>query len=186
MNASFEATLRDGKVGESLIAGWFKSRGYNILPIYEIEINSGKGPRLFTPVTELVAPDMFIFNANNCYWIEAKHKTAFAWNRMRQIWTTGIDKNHFEQYCKVDDITPWPVWLMFLHKGGQAKDSPPNSPKGLFGNSLKYLRKNVNHESDKYGKHGMVYWNKDSLKEICSYEDCIKQSFSLPTKEVSQ
>ena len=95
--------------------------------------------------------------------IEAKHKTAFSWHRLTGRWVTGVDLRHYEYYCKIEDMSPWPVWLMFLHRGGQAKDSPP-SPSGLFGNRLEVLRRQENHRSDKWGKWGMVYWALPSLK----------------------
>jgi hypothetical protein len=160
---SFTHCLQEGIVGETKIANFFKSKGYSVLPVYEVELDTGKGPRLFTPKQPLIAPDMVIYKGKKCYWIEAKHKTAFTWHRITNRWTTGIDLKHYGDYCKIDDNSPWPIWLLFLHKGGQAKDSPP-SPSGLFGNTLTYLRKNENHRSDKWGKYGMVYWAKEKLK----------------------
>ncbi len=170
MSSTFKETLRVGKIGESKIAQYFMGKGYNVLPVYELEIDSGKGPQLYTPGKQLIAPDMLVFKMEKCFWIEAKHKTAFTWHRNTQRWTTGIDLNHYGHYCLVDDCTPWPVWLMFLHKGGQAKDSPANSPAGLFGNSLEFLRSHENHRSPNWGKSGMVYWSKDSLKFIAPIE----------------
>ena len=161
---SFERHLKEGIVGETRIASWFKNKGYSILPVYEVEIDSGKGPRLFTKEAQYIAPDMLVFKGEKCYWIEAKHKTAFSWHRNTHRWVTGIDIKHYEHYCEIDDSAPWPVWLLFLHKGGQAKDSPPNSPAGLFGNSLRYLRKNENHRHKNWGKYGMVYWAVEHLK----------------------
>lgn len=169
----FRESLEFGKVGESLIAKWMRKRGHAVLPVYEVEQGHGKGPRLFMPDQLLVAPDMLVVSGLNAWWIEAKHKTAFAWNRTRQIWVTGIDRYHFQQYCIVDDSTPWPVWLLFLHRGGEAKDSPP-SPSGLYGRSLHHLRKCVNHESDKGGgTSGMVYWAKTDLLQLAEIEEVI-------------
>ncbi len=162
---SFTGSLREGIVGESKIANWLKSRGFSVLPVYEVALETGKGPRLFTAAEQLIAPDMLAYKGGKCYWIEAKHKTAFSWHRLTERWVTGIDLKHYADYCKIDDSSPWPVWLMFLHKGGQAKDSPP-SPAGLYGNSLAYLRQNENHRHMNWGKHGMVYWAEDSLKLI--------------------
>jgi hypothetical protein len=174
MSSVFSERLQEGKIGESRIAKWFIERGFTVLPVYEIEIGRGKGPQLFMPNKELIAPDMFIFRRNdgrqlNCYWIEAKHKSAFSWHRKTNRWVTGIDLKHYEHYCEVDAQTPWPVFLMFLHKGEQAKDSPPNSPKGLFGNSLQYLKKHENHRSPNWGKTGMVYWAIEHLNKVEDY-----------------
>jgi hypothetical protein len=164
---TFAQTLQMGKIGESLIAKWFMDRGFSVLPVYELEKDTGKGPQIFRIINKisdnLIAPDMLIFRAKECYWIEAKHKTAFTDYRKgggrRQ---TGIDLRHYKDYCKIDDYSPWPVWLLFLHKGGQAKDSKP-SPAGLFGNTLEYLREHEDHTSPEWGKSGMVYWNIDDL-----------------------
>jgi len=164
--SNFIDNLKQGQIGESIIAEWFKSKGYNVLPIYEVEIDSGKGPRLFTPTEQLIATDMFVFNYEKAFWIEAKHKTAFSWHRISGQWVTGIDLKHYEDYCKLQKSTKFPVWLIFLHKGGQAKDSPVESPKGLFGNDLNYLMQNENHRSDKWGKYGMVYWAIKDLKRL--------------------
>lgn len=157
-----------GRVGESKIAKWLIARGCKVLPVYQMIQETGKGPQLFMDDKQLVAPDALCFKGNNAFWIEAKHKTAFSWYRKKEIWTTGIDKRHYEHYLQVDDLTPWPVWLLFLHKGGQAKDSPV-SPAGLFGERLSILRNCVDHTSDRHGPTGMVYWNKDSLRKLDDY-----------------
>jgi len=168
----FQATLEFGKAGESAIAKWITSRGGIVLPVYEKIINEGKGPQLFCLGRKLIAPDILTFHPTKktCCWVEAKHKTAFAWHRKTKQWVTGIDLPHYMDYIEVDKISPWPVWLLFLHRGGQAKDSPPQSPAGLFGNPLKYL---INHESHRHkngGKRGMVYWSLDRLQKLCSLD----------------
>lgn len=169
---TFEANLDFGRVGESRIATWLKARGLSILPVYEIEKQTGKGPRLFLPNKKLIAPDMFVFKGNKAYWIEAKHKTAFSWHRNTERWVTGIDLKHYADYCEIDDFSPWPVYLMFLHDGGQAKDSPPNSPSGLFGARLKFLREHENHRHSNWGSSGMIYWAHKDLKPLATLEEC--------------
>src|SRR3972149_6947123 len=159
MNDNFYDHLSFGKAAESLIARYFMRCGYVINPIYEIIINEGKGPQLFTMARSLVAPDLLITKPDHLTaWIEAKHKTGFTWHRITGRWVTGIDLRHYEDYLRVEEITPWPVWLLFLQEGGQTKDSPVDSPAGLFGNGLHFLRQNENHRSGKWGKSGMVYW----------------------------
>jgi len=160
---------KQGFVGESKIAMYLMARNNKVLPVYQIEKSRGKGPRLFLKDNNLIAPDMFVFNDKECCWIEAKHKTGFSWHRNTRTWNTGIDKRHFKHYCEVADVTPWPVWLMFLHKAGQAKDSPP-SEGGLFGNKLSVLRNCIHHESNRYA-YGMVYWDKNDLKKLASLEE---------------
>lgn len=165
LGQNFNRQLVFGQTGESAIALWLRRRGWAILPIYDVEIPTGKGPRLFAPNGEWAAPDMLAYRANNVVWIEAKHKNAFSWYRKDGRWVTGIDLRHYQHYCTIEDSSPLPVWLMFLHRGGQAKDSPV-SPSGLFGNELKLLRRSENHRSDKWGKSGMVYWAMASLKKL--------------------
>ncbi len=165
---SFEQSLSFGQAGESSIAKWLKSRGNTVLPTYEKIIDNGKGPRIFLPDSILVSPDFLCWNGQKVQWIEAKHKHAFTWHRLTQRWVTGIDLRHYRDYLKVAEQSPWPVWLLFLHDGGQAKDSPANSPKGLFGNDIAYLRKpgNINHTHENWGRGGMVYWAVESLKKL--------------------
>jgi len=166
------STCQDyGEAGESAIAAWFRRKGYCVLPVYEKIIDNGKGPRLFVSEGSIIAPDLLIFGQGKAMWIEAKHKTAFSWHRVTGQWVTGIDLRHYEDYCRVEDETPWPVWLLFLHDGGQAKDSPPESPSGLFGNRLCRLRKTEHHRHRNWGSSGMVYWGVDALRFLAPLEE---------------
>lgn len=173
---SFTQYYQCGCIGESEIAAWLRSRGFSVLPVYELEIQRGKGPRLFAPSGELIAPDMVAYKGDKCLWIEAKHKTAFSWHRRTQQWVTGIDLRHYRDYCLVDDNSPWPVWLLFLHRGGQAKDSPPESPAGLYGNALSYLRKHESHRHQGWGKTGMVYWGIAHLRPLATLQEVVRET----------
>ena len=170
---TFQESLHCGAIGESLIARWLNWRGWHVLPVYEVEAQSGKGPRLFAKDRQLIAPDMLVLKGDTVLWIEAKHKDAFSWHRNTQQWTTGIDLRHYVDYCEVNDSTQRDVWLLFLHRGGQAKDSPPDSPSGLFGQSLLALRCRESHRHSNWGNSGMVYWGKDSLIKLASLEDVV-------------
>lgn len=172
--ASFSESLAVGRAGEAAISQWMRSRGHSVLPVYEKIIDEGKGPQLFTPSRQLIAPDLLAFKQGKAFWIEAKHKSAFTWHRITSQWVTGVDLRHYEDYCQIDDETPWPVWLLFLHAGGQAKDSPPNSPSGLFGGPLNWLRKSENHRHENWGRSGMVYWAEKSLKKIASLNEVLE------------
>jgi hypothetical protein len=176
----FREKLAFGQTAESQIAAWLRGRGYTTMPVYETLMDTNKGPQVFTPTTQLVAPDLFVFRGNRALWIEAKHKTAFTWHRLTQQWVTGIDLRHYKDYCAVDDGSPWPVWLLFFHRGGQAKDSPAESPAGLFGQSLDYLRAHENHRHDNWGPTGMVYWAKSSLKKLAELDE-MTESFFAPS-----
>lgn len=168
----FEQQLRFGQAGESVIATWLRSRGRAVLPVYEKIMDTGKGPQVFMPQGSLVAPDLLTWGSvTSPCWIEAKHKTAFSWHRISQRWVTGIDLRHYGDYCHVADMSPWPVWLLFLHRGGQAKDSPAESPAGLFGNDLAFLRLRENHRSANHGPTGMVYWAIGSLRKLADQSE---------------
>lgn len=166
---AFPAKLAQGKVSESLIARWLVSRGWNVLPVYETSDNAAKGPRLSTPNGEIVAPDMLAMKAGEYRWVEAKDKHAASWYRIGGYFVTGVNLSHYQDYLLIEDSKIIPVWLLFLHRGGTAKDSPP-SPAGLFGGALSDLRYCESHRSDKHGSSGMVYWKIESLKRLATIE----------------
>ncbi len=173
----FYTHLQTGRVGESLIANWFKRQGYNILPVYEIEYNTGKGPRMFTAkFTELVAPDMMVFKYAipiNFFWVEAKHKTAFSWNRKLGVWVTGIDTRHYNDYLKVKETTGLDVLVLFLQRGGGDLNNPGGTTEaGLFGGEISYLSGCVSHQW-KEPPNVMTYWAKDSLKFYAPYNEVV-------------
>lgn len=177
--SSFARSLEFGKVGESEIARWLNGRGFNVLPVYEIEKNQFKGPAVYSADgSEVIATDMLAFNLEKAFWIEAKHKSAFTWHRKTQRWVTGIDLHHYEHYQEINRISSWPVWLMFLHRDGLAKDTPQGkiSPTGLFANTLDYLSQNENHRHSNHGKSGMVYWAADHLKRVADYPLTIREA----------
>lgn len=167
--ATFQANLEYGSAGEGRIAKWLRGRGYTVLPTYEKIIDSGKGPRLFTAGAPLIVPDLLVFNSAKAFWVEAKRKAAFTWHRKTGRWVTGIDLPHYEDYCRVNDETPWPVWLLFLHEAGRAGDSSAGCPTGLFGNSLDALRCCENHRYIARPPK-MVYWWADSLRKIAELD----------------
>ena len=177
----FDRQLQFGKIGEGYIASWLRERKrFNVLPVYEKEIKEGKGPVLFTVDDNLIAPDLLCFRGptvigNDVRWIEAKTKSAFTWHRITQQWVTGIDLKHYHDYLEVSKLSPWPVWLLFLHLPGTAKDTPcgMDSPTGLFGNELGYLAEHENHRHDNWA-NGMVYWAYGTLAKLASLDDVME------------
>ena len=171
---SFAANYEQGKAGESAIARWLRGKGCSLLPVYEKIISEGKGPTLFPelPHDPIVAPDLLVWEGNNVRWIEAKHKHGFTKHRQTGDWVTGIDGYHFDQYLQVEMFSPWPVWLLFLQRGGQTKDSPEISPEGLFGGPLRVLVGAIHHRctADQCGKGGMVYWAREKLELLASLD----------------
>ena len=167
MSQSFEQKLEAGLVAESLIARWLVRRGWTILPAYEKELGRFKGPRVYSAKGNLIAPDMLAFRCNGdakeIHWVEAKSKSAFTWHRKSKTYQDGIDKRHWLDYLQ---LTPWPVWLLFLHAPGQvAKDNPPGMvpPTGLYGGRVDVLKRIIDHPYDGMGSGGMVYWTVASL-----------------------
>ena len=171
---TFQRMLQMGKTGEGIIAQWMKRRGYSVLPVYEKEQGDYKGPALYTVEGSLIAPDMVVFRQDGkAVWIEAKTKSAFTWHRNTQRWVTGIDLRHYIDYLQVQQVSPWPVWLLFLHFPGQAKDSPTGCPHGLFGQSITYLQHHENHRHQNGGRGGMVYWAHDTFKKLAELQEVV-------------
>jgi hypothetical protein len=166
----FELNLQSGKAGETLISMWMQSRGWAVMPVYEKIANENKGPQVFCATGNLIAPDLFVFNTKKAIWVEAKHKNAFSWHRITQKWVTGIDRRHYNDYLVVSNMSAFPLWLLFLHCGGAAKDSDV-SPSGLYGNDIKFLSNNINHESERWGYSGMIYWGINSLIKLADYKN---------------
>lgn len=173
---TFSENLERGKVAESAIARWLMRRGHSVLPVYEKSGGEYKGPQLFTHDSSFVAPDMVAFANGQTLFIEAKHKSAFTFWRIGGVFETGINLCHYFDYIKIRDVTKIRVWLLFLHKGCTAKDSPP-SPAGLFGNDISILERHESHRDTRWGSSGMVYWTRDvdggPLRKIAEYEDVI-------------
>lgn len=180
---NFADSLGIGQLGESIIARWLRRRGWNILPAYEKEIGSGKGPRLFmatgSPHDELITPDLLAMCDKRFYWIEAKHKSVFSWYGIGSYWTTGVDRRHFYDYVRVQKETGITVWLMFLHRESQPRredkerwpDCPDTCPTGLFGQRLGKLVYTKSHESNRHGATGMVYWGENALKRLATLDE---------------
>lgn len=176
--AEFQKNLAFGQMAESAIACWLRARGNLILPVYDIEYETGKGPRLFGSINKLVAPDLLVFGSKEILWAECKRKSVFSWHRKTGKWTTGIDLRHWADYAKVQEQSRLPVWLFFLHEGNnpdvrdQRQGCPTACPSGLFGNSLSHLKQHVNHTSEPrnggtgWGHSGMVYWAHKELKML--------------------
>lgn len=163
-NSRFQSAYAFGHIAETQIAAWLMQRGWAILPAYEKEIDTGKGPQLFTEHQQLIVPDLLAIKGNSVKWIEAKHKTRFSWYGKKQRWETGIDAHHFEHYQQVAEIAPWPIYLLFLHRSSQADqrdverwDCPCECPTGLFFGEITALAKTKRFGKE-WGYHGMVYW----------------------------
>jgi hypothetical protein len=166
--------LAFGKIAETYIALWLRRIcGYSILPIYEKEIHDGKGPRFFTPNSELIAPDMLVMRGRGIKWIEAKHKTVFTWYRKAQQWQTGIDERHFNQYCEIAKRFSYPVWLLFLHASSEAKEYNGwrPSPTGLYAGELRSIASLAKIRLDTSQNKRLAYWNRSDLQELATLQE---------------
>lgn len=174
----FKAAYGFGLVAETAISKWIQRRGSIVLPVYEKETDGKSTPRAFSATRNLIAPDMLVFSKGAAIWVEVKHKTAFAWHRNSSKWTTGIDRHCFRDYIELRKRTEFKMYLLFLQGSGTAKDTPEgmNSPTGLFGGEILYLVKNIHHESDRCGRHGMVYWTPEILTKIATLEEIFNES----------
>lgn len=167
---NFEEKLAFGRVGEEKIANWLINRcGAAVLPVYQIDSDDKKGPRLFAKQHKLTVPDLLVWTqSDGLIWMEAKRKTVFSWHENTQSWQTGIDKRLFEQYEKVAVRTSLPVWLLFLHEKTETdkRKEPWPCPTGLFGRTLKFLAENIDHP---WG--GMLYWKHDDLRKLAELSE---------------
>jgi hypothetical protein len=170
LRESFSEKLAAGLAGESVIASYYRRKGWDVLPVYEKAFNDHKGPRFFTAAKELVAPDLLLMRPDRFCWIEVKRKTSFTWHRISRRWTTGIDRRHYEDYLEIAKRYP-DLYLLFLHETSFDRTHPAvPCPTGLFGGRIDRLQKCVNHQSDNYAR-GMVYWALQSLTLIAPLED---------------
>jgi hypothetical protein len=174
----FQRNLAFGQIAETDIAKWLIRRGVVVLPIYDVEYETGKGPRVFSCAGNLAAPDLLVWCKQGIRWIEAKHKTTFTWYRKTREWQTGIDLPHWQDYCRCQDNTNVETWLLFLHRSAEPASQDRGHcqgqcPIGLFGNKIAELR-NPEPRSDARGSYrGMVYWPKSRLKKIAPLNEVI-------------
>lgn len=168
----FESALAFGQEGEQTVSQWLQSRGHMVFPAYEKEGGDFKGPQLFSAAGDLVLPDLLAFRSGKAIWFEVKRKTCFTWHRISHRWVTGIDLHHYEQYLEVAVRTELPVWLLFYHPNSTPDERdaqhgcPTICPAGLFGNDIDSLRACESHRHQNWGRHGMVYWSSDNLKQL--------------------
>lgn len=182
-----------GRIAEGQIAQWLmRVQDWTLLPAYEIEIPSGKGPRLLTSRGRMVVPDILAMKHQGkkflIKWYEAKHKTRFTWHRNSGNWQTGIDLRHYLDYIEVEKQTKKEVYVCFLHESDTPSESdlkyrsPATCPTGLYGQTLAHLVAHEHHR-DSYNKYArdysMVYWNEKDLEKLATLDEVRTYPVSL-------
>lgn len=173
----FQQQLAVGIVGEGQIATWLRRRGHCVLPAYEKVIDDQKGPRLYSPTADLVAPDMLVFRDGRQMWIEAKTKTRFSWYGLGKYFVTGLNYRHYLDYLQVEKETGLAVWILFLHRNGdtwppdvQKWNAPPVCPTGLF---TCRLTAETSHQAPDAKGVPMIYWPFHRLRLIASLDELL-------------
>jgi hypothetical protein len=177
---TFEQKLERGQIAEGLVARYLRKEGWCLLPVYEKQIDNGKGPRIFLPhglpESELIAPDLLGMRGQQIQWIEAKSKGTATYYRIKQRWQTGCDKRHYENYKRVQAVTTWPVYLMFLQLDNAESNAPwgaPPCPTGLFCCPISHPPS----DEGVYWRNGkpfpMVYWALSDLKKLASLKEVL-------------
>jgi hypothetical protein len=181
LTTPFQQTLAQGQIGEGLIACYLRKRGWTILPVYEKEIDNHKGPRLFLPYgeTELIAPDLLGMKGQQIRWFEAKSKGTATFYRKKWEWQTGIDKRLYCHYKQVQELTTWPVWLLFLQHNTVANNAPVDAdpcPTGLYGCPINQQYSNEGYYDTPGKRHNMVYWSIADLRKLAPLVDVLSAS----------
>ena len=168
----FAQSLKEGRLIESAVAQYLMRKyGISILPVYDIEIATGKGPQFFSASGSFAAPDLLCWQRRRTmYFVEVKSKSIFTWHRITSNWVTGIDLNHYLDYRKVQELSGASVYLMFLHAGG-ADERGIETPSGLFHADLNTEPNHIWPHATAAFPHGVVMWRHDQLKKIANYDD---------------
>lgn len=115
---SFDANLKLGRLGEELVCGWFRSRGWGTIPSYEYTGKNGtKAPRLMFRNHGLVLPDMDLARSGQRVWAELKTYKETASNRVHGIQVHGFERRLYEDYLSVELETGCKVVLFVLQYG---------------------------------------------------------------------
>lgn len=171
----FQKNLAFGQMSETDITRWLISRGGTVMPAYDIEYDTGKGPRVYTNGDQHAVPDLLVWKNGKIFWIEAKRKTRFAWWGKGGYWVTGIDSKHWAAYRNVKILTGLNVWILFYHTGSDPDERsrqmgcPPECPTGLFGQSIEILEACISNTGG-HGNYKLTYWACGSLKFMATCE----------------
>ena len=167
----FKKNLLRGRLTESAVIRWLMARGNSIVPINDIDSKEDfKGPRIFAPDADLIAPDILIYRSEKALWVEVKDKSTWTEYKKEGVLQTGIDLPCWEDYLRIAKESGIPVYLLFLQRSG--------GPAGLYCGEVNGLKEKIHHTwHGQYRpgrKSGMVYWNIDALTKIADLEEIDK------------
>lgn len=175
MPSEFEIQRERSKVYEIAFGRYLeRTRSYWILPSYDYSgLANNKAPRLTCVRERLVIPDLLGFKAGLGGWFEIKLKAHADFYRKTQTWETGLPYRHWQDYQRVNSITGFPVWLIFIHekenvvKFGNVKDMP------------------ISHvyEGSKMDRNGTIFFKFQELKTVMPLSKL--QEFVLPADKAA-
>lgn len=155
---------KTGTVAELKIASKLRNGGVHISIVRH---GTSVAPLLYGWGGDLVLPDMQGFwphqvgQVRGNAWVESKLKsTCGVMECMDNLRTTGIDLHHWQHYDQVQQVTGYPVVLVFVQR----------EQDGVFIADLDTHR--VPAVGNAKGK--MVFWALDSLQRVCSYTELME------------
>jgi hypothetical protein len=109
----FKNSLEYGTEGEREVANIFLDLGYSIMPMYQFK-KLDTSPKIFSNESQLISPDLIIFNKNKTLFVEVKKKTK--WVRSDGELETGCDYRLYQQYLQIVKTTNINLILVFNHE----------------------------------------------------------------------
>lgn len=108
---SFKRLLEFGQEGEHEIAKWLMDRGVTVMPLYQFD--PSHAPYLINRYKKTISPDLICFK-DDAFMVEVKTKNQ--WVVYGDRVETGIDRNHYDHYKNVSQLTGKKVYVFFNHK----------------------------------------------------------------------
>jgi len=117
----FVSNLDSGQDWEKYLFSWLRTKGCYTITTHQYGLLD-EAPYIHCPDgTKLPQPDGMISYKSELSFIEVKHKTEYL-VRDYPILKTGLDLISFRNMQRIKDITGIPVWLYFIHTGGEEEN----------------------------------------------------------------
>lgn len=115
MGRNFERAVEVGRMGERLVARWFQSHNWGVIPSYDYTGSNGeKAPRLMFEAASHVVPDLDLCRSGRRWWVEVKTYADAAENKRLGCKVHGIKQRHFDDYVSVERESGTPVAIAIL------------------------------------------------------------------------